>query len=340
MWWTLLATAWAIPVAPCSEPDPSGAVYETTHGVATAITPDGYLVTTMWGAGAERGQKPPTETGAWVGDELREATIVDWDRGVVLLFVKDLPPACGVFGIHGGQELAEASQDGTPIWDEDEVVALQDSDGSVKPLHDGVAFELDLDYREPESTTDWFLLEVVGGLIFVVAGVYWIFATQLVSGWGRTKSISGTTSAPRRACPGVWVEQAERLGLEVGEGLSGTIDGLAVQILYEGGGTTVLVRCSPTDLQIRHAGGRVRDPLDLDNPVADSLIAVGGDPAWVERFQDEAFLGAVLAVVHAHPESVVDSEGVTVRTSGLQGNLDALLEPALDLARRLGPGVG
>ena len=92
----------------------------------------------------------------------------------------------------------------------------------------------------------------------------------------------------------------------------------------------------PFDLQVVHAdrSGNVQEPIDLHNPVLDSLIAVGGEPGAVALFDDEDFVGPLLEVVHRHPASSVDDEGVTLRAEGL-GELAAALGRALELASAL-----
>ncbi len=158
---------------------------------------------------------------------------------------------------------------------------------------------------------------------------------------------------------GPWTDAAERWGLGElrtdGRGLRslvGVVGGLSVEareIRDDGETSTVVTVDAPVpqalrvvhrDVAKRQGWEALRDPLG--NPVLDMLVAVRcSDPDEARAlFADEELTARLLEVVHAHPGSQLNEQGVwlLVRGQPLEGPGESL-GLALALARALRDGV-
>ncbi|MCP4804781.1 MAG: hypothetical protein GY913_30145 [Proteobacteria bacterium] len=364
MWWTLLSTTQAETMRFCEHGLQNHARAAEVigelepMGLATVISPDGYAVTTST---ALRGD----DTTVHFSDASVAARVVATDGERVLLKLAATDRPCvpismldtwdiDVWSVRDGElvtgdrtdfqtTLPAPTRNGSPVLDSSgPLLWMEDAEGQRTLLNAHWYDDLDITWafsgenRSGDPQTIWV---VVGGVIAVVGAFWWVLANGILGDMGSRK-VFGVRMGPKPVCPPEWVELAPSLGLQVDDAwLVGTKSGLDVEVVYENGQTSVIARCSPAHaLQAMHIerAGSIREPLDLDNPVADGLIAVGGEPELIHRLQDEAFLGAVLAVVHAHPASVVDSEGVTLRAYGLRvADLHELVDAAVALARQL-----
>ena len=329
-------------------------------GWATVVSPDGYAI------GSSIGLDDRSQVQIVLDGVSQRARIVEIDDHIAL-FQLEARPRCleaavkarddsPVYTLDEDGEWMEGAVDrdasppfafpyepapGAPLLNSERLVGFTTETGL--PLKFTTAYEMRLGFTwEWIAATDnddrdirWYGLGLVlmaglGGFVVIRAGGVPSF----------DKNIRGTRSEEGRPCPAFWRDHAESWGLEVdGSALVGSVEGHPVRCTYDGADTVVHVRCDPPhELQAVHKdrAGSIRQPLDLDNPVADSLIAVGGEPEAIPLFDDEAFLGAVLEVVHGKPGSTIDGEGVTIRAGGLwKVELPRLIEAGVRLAKQL-----
>ncbi len=245
-------------------------------------------------------------------------------------------------------DLPAPTEPGEPVLYWNELGGVRHMDGPTTAITaEDLAERLDFDWRhgDPGPTVERLAWWKIGSVAVALLTLGFVLIRALGKYLADDDddddelAIRGSKSGEERPLPHIWVDAAEDLGLEVHEDeLSGEIDGFAVRVSRLGSRETcVKVRIDPPfDLQVVHAdrSGNVQEPIDLHNPVLDSLIAVGGEPGAVALFDDEDFVGPLLEVVHRHPASSVDDEGVTLRAEGL-GELAAALGRALELASAL-----
>jgi len=344
------------------EGPPDGAVVEIlSGGHAVIISPDGYAIAH---------QELVSDHGVDLryGGFSREAEVIEIDEAseaALLSFERPAAWGCAAMSpkVYATLPVWSVDEDGdwlegtvaeddwrisndlgappyAPVLSGDALVGLTLEGGTTMKFETGTPVGLGIRWAfeavgVPESDPPWRVGLAIVGFIGLLGLMLWRVRAPQVD-----KNIRGTRSDTPAGCPYMWVQMAEELGLEVdGPGLSGSIDGFPVRCSYGDDTTTVHVRISPPHgMQAIHKerAANIREPLDLDNPVADSLIAVGGEPELVELLHDEAVLGPVLEVVHGRPGSTIDSEGVTLRAGGKwTDQLPTLIDQALAAARAL-----
>jgi hypothetical protein len=146
---------------------------------------------------------------------------------------------------------------------------------------------------------------------------------------------------------GAWDGLAESLGLvEEATGLlAGEVDGFPLRLEVLGRDrveVAVRVRAGLHAVHADHAEALEVPAVSLNNPVLAGLVALAGEPVQLERLDEgePQLTEALLQVVHGHPGSRVDPQGVRlVAPTASPDQLGLLVEKALRLARALASPV-
>jgi len=136
------------------------------------------------------------------------------------------------------------------------------------------------------------------------------------------RNLEALADALEEAAAGDWVQQARMLGLQWnGRAMCGMVEGLLVHIGRTGAYTEIRV-AAPAGFSAVAGRGRT------GNPVQDMFIRAS-------RALSTASTPALLAVLHAHPESSVHAGEVRMRLLGPVQDLMPGLQAALNLAHAL-----
>lgn len=116
-----------------------------------------------------------------------------------------------------------------------------------------------------------------------------------------------------------WAELGESFGCErVGRGLAGDVDGHSLVIVVNDERDTLVHLGGSFALLADKAGTVFAHSTKLDNPILDRFVALSGDKDDLRRrMSDPEAVEALLEVVHGHPGSRIDAEGITLVFRGI-----------------------
>ncbi len=197
-----------------------------------------------------------------------------------------------------------------------------------------------------------------GGTLLVASRRAWLGGVHELTGFVEAGLALGRALLEVADAP--WLRLATRPGLELSrEGphgrpvLRGELDGIALDLAVREGPfrwAPTLVLGFPTLPGLVMRASQDGDPpvgerwrVATGNPVLDGMIYTTADEPQRLRsvLRDPALTPLLMEVLHGHPGSNLDHQGLVIWAPGVAGvRLDELVDLGLELARAFGAGVG